>query len=352
MARSRTVITKELEADPPVETAPPITENDEELRSIAARIGTSAAKASINRMNPKNARWEHVRSIEPQLVDEDYIGENFGPGSYLVKFLDEKGVYVTGRRVEIGETNPSKPATVSPAGSLPPAGNPYELQLQMLREDNARQHEMVMALINKNATQSTPGILDLVKAVASIKEIMPDAANPMRDMQSMIQTLMKGIELGQSQSSDPDSKLAWVKVVEHVIEKIPEVAEKLSKGKVGGVQQMDPQVMLKQGLNYLKGRARLGKDPELFVDFVVENIDDVQNQLLVRLVAAPFEEIVKLDPEIGQSPLREWFMKLYEGLRDELRITSDSGGPAGNGDYPKGHGGPGAQESGESDSPD
>lgn len=88
-------------------------------------------------------------------------------------------------------------------------------------------------------------------------------------------------------------------------------------------------LMLVSAIQWLKKKALAGKDPELQVDFIIDNFDDPTSRALAAtMLNQPFDEIGKLDPEIMQEPLRSWFQRVYDLLREAVKnadTTIDAG---------------------------
>ncbi len=86
---------------------------------------------------------------------------------------------------------------------------------------------------------------------------------------------------------------------------------------------------------YFKEKAKVGKDPGFWIDYVFENSEEPGCQAILYAIrqGATFENLLAFDPEIGQNPqLTLWFTELYNGVKSGLSNDDlDSGRESGNG---------------------
>jgi hypothetical protein len=95
-----------------------------------------------------------------------------------------------------------------------------------------------------------------------------------------------------------------------------------------GNAQMRALQILKERVDFLKSRARAGKDVGFFVDEVLENDDLEHNRIILQAVSQyRFEELYQLDSEIEtDSAVNTWFREFFNGVLDALRNQMDSAG--------------------------
>jgi hypothetical protein len=97
---------------------------------------------------------------------------------------------------------------------------------------------------------------------------------------------------------------------------------------------------------YFKEKAKAGKDPGFWIDYVFENSEEPGCQAILYAIrqGATFENLLAFDPEIGQNPqLTLWFTELYNGVKSGLSNDDlDSGREGGNGSDRSENGGIGA----------
>lgn len=105
----------------------------------------------------------------------------------------------------------------------------------------------------------------------------------------------------------------------------------------------DPEEILKQWilaqLDFLKKKARAGKNPEDWVDYVLDNREEPGCAAILEAMrrGATFQHLLTFDPEIGKDPvLAGWFQEFYEDLHAEFKKAMDTGGPGGDAPDPGG----------------
>ena len=83
--------------------------------------------------------------------------------------------------------------------------------------------------------------------------------------------------------------------------------------------------LLRRGVIYLKGKAASRSDPGLYAELILDGLTEGQWQPFVSLAReADVGKLAELagDPELLQSPYRQWF----EALLAQVRAGLESGG--------------------------
>jgi len=126
--------------------------------------------------------------------------------------------------------------------------------------------------------------------------------------------------------------MGWVNVFEKALPLIKDTLDGFAKGRNGDMppnpDPPDPMVQLRAGVGWLKSRA-LRSDPDLYVDFVLDNLDQAQWLDLAQIINLPEEERLKIDPDLGKEPYKTWFGKLFEGLAKEIKGRLEPEGESG-----------------------
>jgi hypothetical protein len=331
MPRKKIVTTKEEETTVEPET-PPEAPQDELIRSFVERFGGDAVgRVVIYRVDPRGKR-EYLGSVAADVVDEDFLQRTYGGGRFYVRLVDDRGQYLQQMTCDIAELPGA--AQAAPPGA---ESDGARLQLDILREQVARQHEMILQLVTSR-NSGGGSINEIVAAVAELKKMSTNGGPS--DTEAAIKTtldaLRSGIQIAQNAQGQKDNKEIWLDVVERGLALLPQVLSRLplstgrpgaAAGEPNGARAADPNAtreLLAQGLAYLKSKARAGKDPDLYIDLIVENLDEPQWLGLAReLTAGGFDGLAAVDPEISHAPYEVWFRRLYEGVKDAL--TADSG---------------------------
>jgi hypothetical protein len=293
-------------------------------------------------------------STIPTLATEEYIQSEYGEGKYVVKLHDIDGSYIASKRLNIGPP-PARQVLQAQADLQRPAEILGNTQLELLRAELAANRELLARLIDKVGMNHGSSVSELTE-VLRIAQTMNPVKEPGAVLSQLVDVFKAGLNLGASGGAPEKS---WTDTVKNVLDSIPEVISMLKPPGVPGAEpgknlvetapaQPAPAdarlAMLRNGIAYLKSKARAGKDPGLWIDFVVDNLDEPQWADMATYLEKPFDEIAQaLDPEIMLPIYRPWFEQLFRGLSHAIRERVDTGRPAGNGLDIAADGGPSEQ---------
>lgn len=207
--------------------------------------------------------------------------------------------------------------------------------------------DLLLKLIDKGNTAPpsppVPTLADMTSALANLDTLRGK-------QESAMETFIKGLEFGQSQSGATDWKTDLIRGAKEVI---PHITDAITTMK-GGTQLnpalqpdpatgLPPEHVIKAGIVYLKKKAIAGVDPDLIVEWVVNNAEEYQDFLRVVL-NTEFADVAKFDPEISTEPFATWFKSLFERLRSAFAepdtVDDDTRGDMGNGGNPGSDGEP------------
>jgi hypothetical protein len=152
------------------------------------------------------------------------------------------------------------------------------------------------------------------------------------------------MEVARETAGGGDDKMSWLKVISGAIEKVPVLFGQLAAARMGGgaaahagnggnpspgsnpaIELTPEHALVLQGLAWLKKKAKSGKSFEATADMLADNMDDEMfGPVAVGILNAPFEEILKFDPEIAKEPVRTWFFSLYTELRKVMAIQNEN----------------------------
>jgi len=334
MARKKiTRTTTEEEITPPAEVQPldevPASREEQEISQWLESFGASATKVKIWKFNRAGERG-YCGTAEPSAVDEDYLKQMWGAGKYFLTIYGTTG-YVGNRNLVIHGSDDPRFGPIGPtaAPNGPAVNQPTaQPQIELLREQVNRQHEMILKLTEGGGR----GGIDLAEVIAAVKSIQAPAVDPMASVGVVINALKSGIELAQKANAPQDEKMGWVNVFEKALPLIKDTLDGFAKGRNGDMapnpDPPDPMVQLRAGVGWLKSRA-LRSDPDLYVDFVLDNLDQAQWLDLAQIINLPEEERLKIDPDLGKEPYKTWFGKLFEGLAKEIKGRLEPEGESG-----------------------
>ena len=370
-AGTTTIIRKEVIEGDALEAGaePQPTVDDADIAAFMKALGPTLKKISVYRIK-ENGVPEHVASeVPPNVCNESWIQMEYGEGTYFLIMRDENGEQLAQRtlhiappgltqRLEIARRRAELEKLSAGGNSAGPSG---EIQVQLLREELASQRQVMLELIRALATREPTApqgssIQDLMQAFQLAHQTM----SPLAAFDKIAEVFKTGVELGAS-GGVPEK--GWGGILKDVITEIPQVLNQMKSQPIQNVPQPRPAVpqpvpqpagqpaaqppagdlpvdqptleLLRRGIQYLKAKARAGKEVGLWVDLIVQNLEEQQWLPFAELVEMPFEDIAKAtDPEILQPIYRPWFEALFAGVKDALSSRVDAGDDDGAGDAP------------------
>lgn len=308
-------------------------------------LGNVGARCMLYRADKFKTAMCFVGAVAPEIVSEEYIQEEYGEGRYQIRVIDSGGKFVVNRIVEIGPSKASQLAQAKPAVSPPSVGDPLmQARLESMIQEQATNREMMLRLIDKigahDGQQST--LTEFASVITTVQALMPKATTAADAIKEAVGIFREGMKLGASGGGGEKS---WMETIKDVLGSLPEliagaktmnamqqpqtVAIEPGLNPPGELLENQQTEMLRQGIAYLKLKARQGKDPGLWIDVIADNLDDPQWVSLASELDKPFEEIAKIDAELLTPLYRPWFVKLFAGVRDALheRVSSGDGQP-------------------------
>ena len=97
---------------------------------------------------------------------------------------------------------------------------------------------------------------------------------------------------------------------------------------------------LREMVEYIKRRG-IGRNPGVWADWIIENLDAPSSAAVGELVAKPYDEITAYigDPDLNREPFKGWFSELIaelkNGFAENDNATLNPDGAAGYGDRTK-----------------
>lgn len=356
----KTVITKEELDDKDTQTAAEENADDMptpdeiELAEYFDSIGSTANKIKVYKW--VEGERAYCGASEPSQMSEEFILKRWGGGKYALQALNN-GRFVPGGNRTISLYQPEDAAPLQPHVD----GGASD-QITLLREQLQRQSEqmtsILTAIVTNRAeqTQETTSIKDLAAALRDLNDMQPKQAAPGEMMKPLLELMGKTMELAKDSATGDDNKMGWLKFAEQVLEKVPGMLEKVAPviaARSGG--NGDPRAaaaaMLQQGIGFLKEKALKHRDPGLYVDMILDNIEDPRYRPLLGVINQPFENFLRLDPELSTEPYKTFFESVYNGLIEGIKDAQneDTAGPGGDSANVEPHGtvdGPGDTEPG------
>lgn len=363
--------------NPPAAVLPPgydeddlLTQDEVDLFTFLEEIGPSTAVIELFRMNRDGSR-PHLETVTMDVIRENvyqYLREAWGGGKYLLQFKNSLRRIIKNKVIEI-EARPGFQA----AGA---AGRPADLandqHLQFLREQHAAQQTLITTLITGLAQRPIPDIklpdsaAMLTAVVTAFATLRGDPGkDESLDKVAKIISIAKDLNPGEKEDSWPGLIRDVSKEVVSVFAGRPAVpgpqppaamlpapaavefgspapmavtpapAETIAPAP--GVPSFQDSIRL--ALAYLKQKAQLGKDPEIYVEWIFDNQEEALCSALKAVVenGATVEHLLQFDPGIAENPAHVlWFRKLHAGIVREIQADGNDGREV-DSDRPTGH---------------
>lgn len=360
---------------------------DFDLETFLEEIGSSASVVEVHRLKRDGGR-PHLARVDLDVLRDDvngYLRDTHGPGRYLLHFKDKYRRITASKTLEVegGIEGGSAAAAARAPAAIGAAAPAESLHVQLMREQMAMQQNLLTTLLG---TMRPPDLAPFVNVLTAGANRGPDPAALLTSVVGAIVALRqpaeasaggnvwgnvtKVLELAQTlQPGAPreEGDTGWGPILRDVGKGIVEVigaANATANGSrpvlpatappAGGDEnmlQLAAAGHIRTAITYLKGKARAGKDVEIYVDQIFDNAEEPQWAYLLEAVrrGATFDHLCQFDPEIESDPiLNPWFKELHANVHATLFPDPasgnggvDPGRPGRNGDNATAHGGPG-----------
>jgi hypothetical protein len=350
-----------------------LTNAEEDIEDFLDEWSPGTSVVEIYEMKRDGSR-PHMERVDINILKADlfgYLREHFGAGKYLLQFKDSQ------RRIR-------KSLVVDVGG---PKGTTVD------RPQSSFMEQMLLTMIAAQKPIPPPPPIDmgtlltgLGTMLAAMKPSPPPAgADPAAMLQAMAATFQqlrpaddnveKALSIiskakdiagnggGNTEDSWPGLLKEGITTVAGIFTNrnngnppaparpaIPPGAQPVTLPTVAAPAHMEPatektadmilQEWLQAQLGFLKMKARAGKEPEDWVDYVLDNQEEPGAAAILEALrrGATFQHLLTFDPEIGKDPvLANWFQRFYEDLQTELKKAMDTGGPGGDASNPGGN---------------
>ena len=353
-------------------------QDEKDVNKFFQAFGVEGGRVRVYRVDPNTGQLVFMATCTVDVISEEFLQVQFGGGKYEVRLFDSKAKYVTSKRMNIGaisggpDNTPKPSIFVTPNAASPahpfPDRDGYNVQVEMLRQELSSNREMMLELIRTIAAKSDDGggstLVEFATAMKELKEVTkPEISNPLSMVADIIGVLKQGIELGASGAVKPEGDGGWMGIIKDVLTAIPAVAKtmvatppaasnppaidsppvEVSPNSLGLSAELMTQ--LRGGLDFLKTRCRLNKDPALWSDMIIDNMDSDLYVQLAKLSALSIDNLASAvgDPEIALPPFRSWFEAVMKGVQNALAENDASAGTVGDDSIPASDGGAGTE---------
>jgi hypothetical protein len=336
-----------------------------ELVDFIEQVGPAISRVYIWRV-PKFGDHEYLDRVEVSLLKdgaEEFLRETYGaPCKYYLRFKGSDGLWKFSKMISVGSLDKTAfqdSLSGSPSRGLSSGPSAAEMEFKKeLAMMQARQHETYMGIIANLGKQTGPDPAAMFTAVVTGFTAMREATNTktgefdlakFREIVGVVNDL-RGEAAAKEENVYTVVKDLGNKVVETVSAWRQPAALPVGTSEAAAVEQVRPnggarampsvQDWVKMQLQYLKQKALAGKDPEAWIDYILDNEEEPGCGAILYALKqkVTFEQLLQFDPDIAQNPaLQTWFKTVYDGLLSEINQPVDSTGGTGNPGNPRGN---------------
>src|ERR1700704_3844242 len=263
--------------------------DDELLTKIKAEYPTSLVKVKAYKI--VTGKSQGVFCFESEDKIEESQLQEWGGGRYALRFYAD-GLLKHTVYFEVAD-KPQKPGT-----------NTAPDEVRLLREQIAWNQQMILAFLGRNTPVTPPTPMqDIVAAWSLLNQNKP--ANGFDTMSTLF---VKGLELGMDHNGGGDWKGELIRTVKDIAPAIINAATPAKNGDSMPQIAINPDLLIKQGLDFMKTKVVSGLPVGLALDWIVANSNDPQYQQFMKLaLGKSWEDLCKIDPELNNEPFKTWF---------------------------------------------
>jgi hypothetical protein len=306
-----------------------LVDDGEDVNKIVQSLG--AGKIEVKVDQEQLGDWAFCFATSGT-INEEAIRNTYGPGRFRVRIFKDGALHET-VYLRIAARIDGTAAALQNSGTLAGMQNDATLRImeKMFSQQMSVMSSIIQAVAGRDAPQTTgPSIIEIIQLVKELGQ-KGDGA------EKVVEILMRGIELGrESGGKEPES------FGQQMLKVVSEVApaflgnRQLTAGNPPVEQNpMNKEAILRDGINFLKGKCSAGSHPDLYLSLILDNGSAPLYQGLIQWVCeTSWEEVCKFDPDLGRAPHEQFFRKIYDGLRREFGVKNSvvphSGGKRGN----------------------
>jgi hypothetical protein len=309
-----------VEGDPEERILPESDPAEETYAAFMAKWGREGAKVRVYRVTPQGKQYCFLgtpEEIDPESLRMFHAKQSYSheTGSYLIE-------------VEVnGEVRSPFPILIAPqtnAPGVPEASRNDSAMTEMFRMLQAQNERLEKQL----ASQNREPIGSLADALLKIDQLRGGSK-----AEVPVDTLLKAIQLGKEMGGggETDWTMKLLDVLKDSMPALQGIVGSLAKRIAptdnnggGDVPVVNDDLMLKQGLIYLKKKALAGSDPGLYVDIIVDNREEqLYEKLIRRILETDFSAFAAIDADISRPEYESFFRAIYNGVRSVFIQPSD-----------------------------
>lgn len=295
--------------------------------SFRSKFGAEGAMVKVYRRTVTNQMLYCFQDI-PSRIDEEVVRAFHAKQPYAA----EQGDYYA--RLFVNGEPMEEPIAIPIA---PQAGVVTHENGGMAQTNGGGRLEMMLERIAQRLESVERGdrepLSSLADAMVKIQQLAPK-------QETSLDQVIKAIELGKTigGGATPDAD-DWKPLIRELLVGAAPLLQGMAaaylrrpaapgQGQPPGTETTDVQILNDQQrmfalIQYLKAKCLKGSDPFLYVDLLLNDADEPDNQKLIHaIVTQEFENFVAIDAEIGRPPFLAWFRAIYDGLRSQVEAAN------------------------------
>lgn len=341
------------------------TQDEDDYLAFIEEIGPRTSVVEIYKHNRDGSK-PHCERVSMDVLREDvnaYLRETWGAGKYTLQFKGADRRITATRTFEVLAKPELIPANGHAASNT---DKMFEQHLAFMREQNTQQQTMIIALIGALGSRgggSDPAALlsavttsfatlkgaaepakqrDLVAEIKPVLELARDLAPAPADesMGTIVREIGRGV-VDSLRAGAPAELAPAGRALPPATVSVPVMAPQPAAPAQPMPARATPETLqgwLRIGLEYLKAKAKLGRPPENYVDWVLDNAEDeAPCNAIYQAITTGYgiNELLQFDGTIAENPahvrwFEEFLSEFHKALAEDRR-NNDSGGPSGDG---------------------
>lgn len=280
---------------------------DESIESVIASIGGGHDATVFVYRLLHNKPKSFVVSMPPADFSLEMLRDEYQGGSFQI-LVRKGGKLVKCRNISV-ESPPKKDMVSS-------KDDTKDLIFQMMRADQQRSHDLIVALLGKDKPDHK---LDWPALLTAAAAMVPALKSLFSEKSNQVDTLLKGLELGQRFSDDKketnmtDVVLKGFDAISTLI-KPQQITGPEQKQLPASEQNMLGQEIFKQKLQPLVEAAKNNEDTTVYCDLIFIKVPPTFIKAWIIDQQNPLEKLTEIEPQIAQY--NGWFAQLINDIRE------------------------------------
>jgi hypothetical protein len=361
----------------PIDMRGDLDTDDEDIRKWTESFGDEDSYVKIMKLDSKG-RLIFISQTDRDTACEVFLQENWGEGKYKLNLYKADNTYLKSKTLYIGpgKDKPRQLDNPQPADNSQKSDS-SDLVLKMMIEQNRSNQQLLAEIIKAQGNNGKSGAQELAEIMAILQSSMPKPAEQPSTTKLLIEVLpvvKEIVALGKGITGGGGESRNWLDTIKEMAPELLTTMKQMSANKAAanaaagsappmgnrpfhptdtppegvrvnlpaaepGEPEMDlsklpglslaDAMQLRTGIMFLKRQALSGKDPAVFVDFVLNTLDENQAAGLLKILDRQYEDVSILDPELLSPIYRPWFEAFLTELKNAISESDNSSGDPG-----------------------